>query len=103
MATLKSLFEALHENINLSTAEEIKKACELIIEVQSMSVAERDFIKAIFSYGPLDDGDVPSKSIRDTLLNSEYVAKIVVKGQDGYNACTHKGAWAYRLIKADAE
>lgn len=103
MARLKSLFEALRESINLSTAEEIKKSCELIIEVQSLSVAERDFIRAIFSYGPLHDSDVPSKDMRDTLLSSGYIARIVIKGQDGYNACTHKGAWAYRLIQADAE
>ena len=23
-------------------------------------------------------------------------------GEDGYNACTHKGAWAYRLLEAGA-
>lgn len=36
MATLEQLLDALHESMELSSAEEIKRACELIIEVQGM-------------------------------------------------------------------
>lgn len=102
MATLKQLLDALHESIELSSAEEIKRACELIIEVQAMGAAERDCIRASYKRGPLFDGDVPSKSGRDVLLDKGYMAKVVVQGQDGYNACTHKGAWAHRLLEAGA-
>ena len=102
MATLKQLLDALHESAELSSAEELQRACGLIIEVQAMDGAERDCIRASYRNGPLFDGDVPSKSGRDRLLDKGYMAKVVVKGEDGYNACTHKGAWAHRLIEAGA-
>lgn len=102
MATLKQLLGAIHESTETSTAEEIKSACELIIEVQCMDRAERDCIYAAYNNGPLFDGDVPSKVGRDRLLEKGYMAKVVVNGEDGYNACTHKGAWAKRLLDAGA-
>ena len=102
MAKLKQLLEAIKESTELSSAEELKQACELIIEVQSMDSSERDCIRAGYKNGPLFDGDVPSKSGRNSLLEKGYMAKVVVKGEDGFNACTHKGAWAYRLIEAGA-
>lgn len=102
MATLKQLLDALCVGVDLSSAEELKSACELIIEVQAMDGAERDCIRAAYKNGPLFDGDVPSKSGRNSLLEKGYMAKVVVKGEDGYNACTHKGAWAHRLLEAGA-
>ena len=102
MATLKQLLDALHERLDTSSAEELKEACELIIEVQAMDSSERDCIHAGYKNGPLFDGDVPSKNGRDKLLDKGYMAKVVVKGEDGYNACTHKGAWAHRLLEAGA-
>lgn len=97
---LAKLFEAIHESIETSTAQEIKDACELIIRVQSMSGGEIDTIVCAFEKGPLFDGDVPSKSARNQLVVDGLMAHVVVKGEDGYNACTHSGAWAYRLIRA---
>ena len=102
MATLKQLLDAIHESTDLSSAEELKRTCELIIEVQAMNGVERDCIRAGYNHGPLFDGDVPSKSGRDSLLEKGYMSKVVVKGEDGYNACTHKGAWAHRLLEAGA-
>ncbi len=102
MATLKQLLDALHESTELSSAEELKRACDLIIEVQAMDSAERDCVRAAYQRGPLFDGDVPSKSGRNSLLENGYMAKVVVKGENGYNACTPKGAWAYRLLEAGA-
>lgn len=102
MATLKELFEAIHESLETSSAAELKSACELIIEVQAMDGGERDCIYAAYKNGPLFDGDVPSKAGRNSLLEKGYMAKVVVKGEDGFNACTHKGAWAHRLMEAGA-
>lgn len=102
MTKLKELFDVLHEDVSLSTKEEIIYACKLIIEVQEMGSGERDCIIASFEHGPLDDGDVPSKSARSSLVERGYMSKVVVKGEEGYNACTYKGAKAYRLIKAGA-
>ena len=102
MAKLKSLLDTLHESLYTSTADEIKKACSLIIDVQGMDSDARDCIRASYRSGPLEDGDVPSKIARDKLVDSGYMAKVVVKGEDGYNACTYKGARAYRLLEAGA-
>lgn len=100
--TLADLLCVLNESVELSSANELKDAIKLIIEVQAMNYGMRDCIRAAFLNGPLDDGDVPSKSGRDELLTSGYMSKIVVNGEEGYNALTYKGARAYRLIKAGA-
>ncbi len=102
MSTLIQFLEAAGESVGASSPQEIKYACELIIEVQAMSAAERDCIRASYERGPLCDGDVPSKVGRDKLTDRGYMAKIVVKGEYGYNACTYKGALAARLIAAGA-
>jgi hypothetical protein len=102
MATLKELLDALHESTELSSPEEIKGACALIIRVQAMNGAERDTIRAAYRNGPLWAGDLPSKSARDTLSADGFMAHVVMKGEDGFNACTCKGAWAYRLLEAGA-
>lgn len=95
---LKDILNVLHESIELSSDKEIKEACKLIIEVQELRGAEIDCIYAAFKNGPLFDGDVPSKSGRDELISKGFMVKVVVKGKDGFNALTHKGAWAYRLL-----
>lgn len=100
--SLENFLSVLHESVELSSYSELKDAVKLIIEVQAMDSGMRDCIRATFLNGPLDDGDVPSKSGRDTLLTSGYISKVVVKGEEGFNALTYKGARAYRLIKAGA-
>lgn len=102
MTKLVELLDALHEPMETSSAEEIKHACELIIAVQAMTGGEYDTLVGAYERGPLRDGDVTSKSARDSLMKNGYIEKVVMKGEDGFNACTHKGAWAYRLIKAGA-
>jgi len=100
--TLGQLLNALHENLDTSSAEEIKDACELIIKVQAMDGGERDTILVAYRNGPLFAGDLPSKTARDSLIADGFMVHVVVKGEDGFNACTHKGAWAYRLLEAGA-
>lgn len=99
---LKEFFDAIHESLETSSAQEIKAACDLIIRVQTMDAGERDTIIAAFTKGPLFAGDLPSKAARNVLVEDGFMVHVVVKGEDGFNACTHKGAWAYRLIKAGA-
>lgn len=100
--TLADLLDAIHESIELSSANELKDAIKLIIEVQAMDSGMRDCIRAAYLNGPIDDGDVPSKSGRDALLDYGYISKVVVKGEQGFNACTYKGSSAYKLIVAGA-
>lgn len=100
--TLADLLDVIHESVDLSSADELKRAVKLIIEVQAMDSGMRDCIRAAYLNGPIDDGDVPSKSGRDALLDSGYISKVVVKGEQGFNACTYKGSSAYKLIVAGA-
>ena len=102
MAKLEQLLDVLHESITLSSAEDIKNACALIIEAQWLDAAERDVLRALYREGPLWDGDISSKKGRDLLLSKGYVEKIVVREEEGYNACTYDGARVYRLIEAGA-
>jgi len=41
--------------------------------------------------GPLFDGDVISKNFRDQLLDCGACSKVLVNGEDGFNACTYLG------------
>jgi len=99
---LKELFDVLHEDITTSSPEEIKEACDLIIRTQAMDCGERDTLRNIFLNGPLVDSDMSSRVGRDALITDGFVTKVVLCGSDGYNACTYKGAAAYRLLKAEA-
>jgi hypothetical protein len=100
---LNKLFDTLHVNVDYFNAEEIKEACEMIIRVQTMAADERDVIESAFKSGPLWDGDVPSKLGRDKLLRDGFISKVVMKGEEGYNALTYKGSSAYRLLKVMQE
>ena len=100
MTKLVTLLAALHENIEHASANDIRAACKQIIAAQELSGAERETLKGAFLNGPLFDGDVCSKDARSSLVEKGFMARIVVKGEDGYNACTYKGAWAHRILEA---
>jgi len=59
------------------------------------SGAVLDTLIALVERGPLDDGDIPSKNGRSQLLQVNCAAKILVNGQDGFNAATYKGRELY--------
>lgn len=96
---IKDLLNVLHVGIEFDSDERITDAVKFISIVQEMSQSEKDVIMGSFEHGPLWDGDIPSKSGRDSLLDSGFISKVVVKGEEGYNACTYKGARAYRVLK----
>jgi hypothetical protein len=98
--TIKDLFEALNETIDLCSRNELIQSIELIDEVQKLSGAEIDTLNALYESGPLDDGCVPAKSGRDGLCEKRMAERIIVKSAEGYNACTQKGYWAVKLLKA---
>lgn len=47
--------------------------------------------------GPVWDGDIISKSERDSLLDIGACAKVCVKGEQGFNACTYEGRMLLRI------
>lgn len=61
-----------------------------------MTGAEIDTLVALIEYGPLWDGDVPSKCGRDALVAKGLAAKVIVRGEDGWQAATYAGRDAYK-------
>ena len=59
---------------------------------------EVDTLVALVEHGPLWDGDVPSKVGRDGLLERGLAVKVVVKGEDGWQAATYRGRDAYKAL-----
>ena len=102
MSTLKHLLESIHESPETSSDASLAWAVKQIIRVQNMSGAEKDTICAAYRDGPLWAGDLPSKVARDALVAEGMMVQIVIKGEQGYNACTYLGCVAYNLIEAGA-
>jgi hypothetical protein len=88
----------LHEDLKLSTENEILEANDSIVRAVFLYPGQIETLKAIHDQGPLFDGDVPSKTARDFLLSTGLVTKIVVKGEQGFNACTYKGSKVLKLV-----
>jgi hypothetical protein len=63
-----------------------------------MSGAEIDTLIALVERGPLWDGDVPSKAGRDSLIAQGLAVRVVVKGEDGWQAATYAGRDAYKAL-----
>lgn len=57
--------------------------------------AQIDTLIALVESGPLWDGDVPSKSGRNDLIDIGLAMRVIVKGEDGYTAATYAGRDAY--------
>lgn len=63
-----------------------------------MTGAEKDVLIALVEQGPLWDGDVPSKTGRDALVARGLAVRVVVKGEDGWQAATYAGRDAYKAL-----
>ena len=98
MATLRELYEVLY--VDDSEQSERVAALHLISETQELSSAERDTLRACYQKGPLYDGDLPSKAGRNGLVEKGMLVQVIVRGEDGYNACNSKGFWAVKLLEA---
>jgi len=73
------------------------KKCEEI--ALSLDVGEIEAVQSLFESGPLFDGETISPNLMKRLLDRNLAVKIVIEGEDGYNACTHTGAWVWRYLK----
>lgn len=63
-----------------------------------MTGGEKDTLIALVERGPLWDGDVPSKVGRDSLIAQGLAVRVVVKGEDGWQAATYAGRNAYKAM-----
>jgi hypothetical protein len=98
-AKLVDILAAAHVGLSLATHKELIHALSVIMDCENMTASEIDCLNAMYEHGPLFDGDVPCPASRNGLLVNGYVAKVVVKGEEGHNACTYKGAMALRVLK----
>lgn len=99
----QAIYLAVFGDPGLATQREREANMKLVATARQLTGAEIDTLNAAFNHGPLFDGDVPSKSGRDSLMELGLLARVVVKGECSYNACTNKGAWVYRCRKAMRE
>lgn len=100
---ITKIIEEVFGPIHLMSKKELEDYIGMFEIAIDLGGGEIDTLIAAHNHGPLFDGDVPSKSGRDSLLASHCIAKVVVKGEDGFNACTHKGAWVLKLHNAIKE
>lgn len=64
----------------------------------ALTGAELDTLVALVENGPLWDGDVPSKSGRDSLIERGFASRVIVRGEDGWQAATYQGRDAYKAM-----
>lgn len=69
---------------------------EEVASLKALTGAEIDTLVGLIESGPLEDGDVPSKSARDSLVENGLAVRVVVKMQDGFTAATYQGRQAYK-------
>jgi hypothetical protein len=82
---------------SLASRAEMLFLIEMAEIEEQLDGAAIDTLHALFVNGPLYDGDIPSKRGRDFLVENDLVARITVKGEAGYNACTHFGDKMYKF------
>ena len=97
---IKNLLSVDHEGIDTSSDKELAQFIKIVVLAEDAILNASDTIIGLHNGGPLRDGDVPSKQERDWLLRNDLAAKVVVKGEDGYQALTYKGARVFRLMEA---
>lgn len=69
--------------------------CVELIHMIDYAVSHKRLHEQLYqlhSRGPVWDGDVISKSDRSELLEIGACAKVCVKGEDGFNACSYFGS-----------
>lgn len=78
------------------TFSKIKKAdTDADVPEIALTFAEADTLIALVLKGPLSDGDLPSKSARDSLIEKGLAMRVMCKGEDGYQAATYEGRDVY--------
>lgn len=98
-----------YEDPVLSTKEELVELVHMI-DFAKNNRGLHEQLYQLKKHGPIWDGDVISKSDRTDLLDVGACAKVCVKGEDGFNACTYFGRslldvfdWLYGPMDARAE
>lgn len=86
----------LHERPDLLDHDEVVELVHMIDFAKSNRNLHEQLYQ-LHAFGPCFDGDVVSKSDRTALLRIGACAKVCVKGEDGYNACSYFGQALLRV------
>jgi hypothetical protein len=63
-----------------------------------LNSAERDTLRALVERGPVYDGDLPSKTGRDSLLANGLAVQVAHQGEDGFQAATLEGLELWKAV-----
>ncbi|MBB3142799.1 hypothetical protein [Halomonas organivorans] len=99
--SIKRILQAIGgERLDLCSQSELLEIIELADIAHDLGGGHYDVLRCCHSEGPVRDGDVPSKAHRDDLLEVGAIAKVVVRGEDGFNACTYRGRELMKAMEA---
>lgn len=89
-------------SIPMHERPDLHDKAELIDLVQMIDFAKtyrrgHEALYQLHTDGPVWDGDVVSKNDRDVFLDIGACAKVCVKGEQGFNACTYFGRSLLRV------
>lgn len=73
------------------------------ITPENITGAQLDTLIALIERGPVEDGDLPSKSARDQLILSGDAARCVVNCTQGFQVATYKGSLLYMKIFGNSD
>lgn len=61
--------------------------------VKELTPTHRETLKQLVEQGPVEDGDIVSKSARDDLITWDLAVRACIKNRQGYTVANYKG-WA---------
>lgn len=97
----ETIVEVLHLDIeeasDIKYVANLKETLDLLFSDEHAPTYISDFLIQCYKYGPMADGDCCSKSGRDFLVAEGYAEKVIVRGEDGYQALNYKGRDLYKL------
>lgn len=97
--TLEHVAQINH--FDLTDQDDLLAATDVLAKAkQAFDYNLMDTFNAIVNRGPLYDGDVPSKSERNTLLELGLIDKVIVKGEDGFQACNYLGFAVWKVLES---
>ena len=93
---MNDFWKSRQTTIPLHERPDLDDKADLILLVHLIDFARnerglREQLVQLHNQGPCWDGDVVSKSERDALLQIGACEKVIVKGEEGFNACTYLG------------
>lgn len=98
------------EHIDLMAGHEIERAAEVrcmanvMLHIRDVYHGAISCLEALMkAKSPLWDGDVPSKSGRDTLFDLKLATRVIHNGEDGYTTATYLGRDVYRELQRQRE